>query len=214
MQKAKQTFFKDRTLYYTTFPIQAQAKKDVRNSKDKSQNYTWNYQLKGVYSVAVMDFAFEDSLPAKVKHDIMLMDTEDHTIFYDKLRLIYLEMPHFTKKLEDLETQEDKWLFILKNLSRLEEIPGKLKDKIFTKLFETADMTHYTPNLLAQYQDSLRDYRDFKNSMDTYKEEGRLEEKKETALNAIKEGLDNGFVQKITGLSLAEIAEIRKENSL
>ncbi len=222
MQKAKQTFFKDRTLYYATFPIQAQAKKDVRNVKDKIENYTWDYQLKSVYSVAVMDFAFEDSLPNKVKHDIMLMDKETHTIFYDKLRLIYLEMPHFTKKLEELETQEDKWLFVLKNLSRLDAIPDKLKDNIFTKLFETADMNNYSTNTLAQYQDSLRDYRDLKNSMDTYEREGRekgrqegiQEGRQEVAVNLLKHGLEDGFVQETTGLSLAEIAQIRKENNL
>jgi predicted transposase/invertase (TIGR01784 family) len=218
MQKAKQTFFKDRTLYYTTFPIQAQAKKDVRNSKDKSKNYTWDYQLQSVYSVAVMDFAFDDTKPDKVKHDIMLMDRQDHTIFYDKLRLIYLEMPHFTKKIDELETQEDKWLFVLKNLSFLEEIPEKLKDKIFTKLFETADMTNYTQNLLSQYHDSLRDYRDLQNSLDTYKREGREEGRQEgiklIALNLLKNGLSDEFVHQNTGLSLAEIAQIRKDNSL
>jgi predicted transposase/invertase (TIGR01784 family) len=122
MQKIKQAYFKDRTVYYVTFPIQAQAKKDLRNTKDKTKNYTWDYQLKKVYSIAIMDFTFDDSVPEKVKHDIMLMDTQDHTVFYDKLRLVYLEMPHFTKKLEDLETQEDKWLFVLKNLASLEDV--------------------------------------------------------------------------------------------
>jgi len=226
MQKAKQTFFKDRTVYYTSFPIQSQAKKDVRNSKDKTQNYTWDYQLNSIYSIAVMDFAFNDSLPEKVKHDVMLMDIETHTIFYDKLRFIYLEMPHFTKKLEDLETHYDKWLFVLKNLPRLEEIPEKLREKIFMKVFETADTSQYSPNLLSQYQDSLKDYRDLKNSLDTYRAEGLAEglekglaeglEKgvKQVALNAIKKGLDDDFIQELTGLSPSEIAQIRKENKI
>jgi predicted transposase/invertase (TIGR01784 family) len=226
MQKAKQMYFKDRTLYYITYPIQTQAKKDVRNSKDKTKNYAWDYQLKRVYSVAVMDFAFSDSLPEKVKHDIMLMDVQDHTVFYDKLRLIYLEMPHFTKKVVDLETQEDKWLFVLKNLSRLEEIPDKLKDKIFAKLFDTADMTNYTPNLLSQYQDSLKDYRDLKNSMDTYKLEGKaegkaegklegkLEEKRDIALNLLRGGFSDESVHQFTGLALPEIAQMRKNSNL
>ena len=85
MQKARQTFFNDRTLYYATFPLQAQAKKDIKDSKDKSREYTWNYQLQGVYTIAIMDFILGDSPKDKVKHDIMLADIEDHTIFYDKL---------------------------------------------------------------------------------------------------------------------------------
>ncbi|MCS6968601.1 MAG: Rpn family recombination-promoting nuclease/putative transposase, partial [Bernardetiaceae bacterium] len=49
LQKAKQSFFKDRALYYATFPIQEQA-----------QQGDWNYQLKAVYLVAVLDFCFDD----------------------------------------------------------------------------------------------------------------------------------------------------------
>jgi predicted transposase/invertase (TIGR01784 family) len=219
MQKAKQTFFKDRTLYYVTFPIQAQAKKDIRNIKDKSKNYAWDYKLTPIYSVAIMDFVFDDSSLDKVKHDVMLMDVQDHQVFYDKLRLIYLEMPHFTKGIEELETQEDKWLFVLKNLPRLEEMPEKLKNKIFTQLFEAADMTQYTPQTLAQYHDSLRDYRDLKNSIDTYLAEGLAQGLaqglsqglSQAAINAIKKGFDDATIQELTNLSLEDIAKLRKE---
>lgn len=81
----------------------------------------------------------------------------------------------------------------------------------FVLYFDTADMTNYTPNLLAQYQDSLKDYRDLKNSMDTYLAEGEAKGLKKTAKNAIKEGFSDEIIQKLTGLSLPEIAQIRKE---
>jgi hypothetical protein len=86
----------------------------------------------------------------------------------------------------------------------------------FVLYFDTADMTNYTPNLLAQYQDSLKDYRDLKNSMDTYLAEGEskglAKGLKQTAKNAIKEGFSDEIIQKLTGLSLPEIAQIRKES--
>jgi len=90
------------------------------------------------------------------------------------------------------------------------------------KVFETADTSQYSPNLLSQYQDSLKDYRDLKNSLDTYRAEGLAEglekglEKgvKQVALNAIKKGLDDDFIQELTGLSPSEIAQIRKGNNL
>jgi predicted transposase/invertase (TIGR01784 family) len=239
MQKARQTYIKDRAVYYSTFPIQAQAKKDVQNKKDTTQNYTWDYKLNGVYTIAIMDFTFQDkpSPPEKVKHDVMLMDIEAHSVFYEKLRFIFLEMPHFTKKVEELETHYDKWLFVLKNLSRLEQIPEKLKEKIFMKVFDVADTANYSSNLLAQYQDSLKDYRDLKNTLDTYeaeakeakirgkaegkaegkvegKAEGKAEKAIEIALEAMKEGFSDETIHKIIKLPLAEIAQIRQENGL
>lgn len=142
------------------------------------------------------------------------MDVEDKTVFYDKLRFIYLEMPHFTKKIEELETHYDKWLFVLKNLSRLKSIPEKLQERIFMKVFETADTTQYTTNLLSQYQDSLKDYRDMKNIIDTHIAEGLAKGKAEVAVNLMKEGFSDEKIQQFTGLSLAEITHIRQKNGL
>ena len=47
MQKAFQAYFKDRTIFYTTFPIRAQAKKGK-----------WDYKLSTVYCVAILAFEF------------------------------------------------------------------------------------------------------------------------------------------------------------
>ena len=49
LQKAKQNYFKERTIYYSTFPIREQA--------DKGE---WNYNLKAVYCVGILDFTFDD----------------------------------------------------------------------------------------------------------------------------------------------------------
>ena len=49
VQKTKQPFFKERALYYATFPIQEQAKKGG-----------WNFELDAVYLIGVVDFIFDD----------------------------------------------------------------------------------------------------------------------------------------------------------
>ncbi len=226
MQKARQKYFKDRTLYYATFPIQAQAKKDIKNAKEKEKEVIWDYQLQGVYSIAVMDFRFEDGVVHKVKHDIMLQDITDHTLFYDKLRFIYLEMPNFTKRVEELTTHYEKWLYVLKNLSKLEAIPEKLKQSIFMKLFDTAEIANYDAQQLDQYKDSLKDYRDLKNSLSTAFDdgfgkgfgegfgEGELKKAILVAQKAIQEGVSDEFIQKITDLSIQDIARIRAEMTL
>lgn len=119
LQKTKQKFFKDRTVYYSTFPIQEQAKKGSE----------WNFELEKVYTIAILDFVFDEDKgePEKFRYDVKLTELETKEVFYDKLMFIYLQMPKFNKKVEELETRFDKWLFVLKNLHKLDRIPEKIK---------------------------------------------------------------------------------------
>lgn len=98
----------------------------------------------------------------------------------------------------------DKWLFVLRNLNKLDRIPDKLREHIFEKLFETAEIAKFTPAQVQSYEDSLKYYRDLKNSLDTAKEEGKIE----VARNAIAEGLSVDVIVKITGLTKEQIEKI------
>ncbi|MFZ4583421.1 MAG: Rpn family recombination-promoting nuclease/putative transposase [Paludibacter sp.] len=199
LQKTKQKFFKDRALYYSTFPIQEQAKKG-----------DWIYELKAVYTIAILDFVFDDdkSEPEKYRYDVKLSDIETNKVFYDKLTFIYLEMPKFDKKVEDLDNRFEKWLFVIRNLNRLERIPDKLREKIFDKLFEVAEIAKFTPEQIQSYQDSLKNYRDTKASLDTAFEEGKMDEKKEVAKAGLREGLPIDLIMKLTGLTNEEIKNL------
>ena len=158
MQKAKQKYFKDRSVYYSTFPIQQQAEKG-----------DWNFKLKAVYTIALLDFIFEDHKEEldTYHHEVKMVDLKTHKVFYDKLTYIYLEMPKFNKTEEELETHFDKWLFILKNLHKLTSQPVKLQEQIFNTLFETSDIKKFTKVERDTYHESLKQYRDLKNSIDT-----------------------------------------------
>ncbi|MEN7551051.1 Rpn family recombination-promoting nuclease/putative transposase [Rapidithrix thailandica] len=196
LQKTKQNFFKDRTVYYSTFPIREQAKRA-----------DWNYELKAVYTIAILDFIFDEDKddPDKFRYDIKLKDIETNEVFYHKLTFIYLEMPKFNKTVDELETHFDKWLYVIRNLNRLDSIPDKLRERIFEKLFETAEIARFTPEQVRSYEDSLKYYRDLKNSLDTAKEEGRLEGKQE----GIVEGkLDIAKKLLTKGYSIEEIIEL------
>lgn len=203
LQKAKQNFFKDRTVFYATFPIREQAKRAE-----------WNFELKAVYTIAILDFVFEEdkSEKQKFRYDVKLTDIETKKVFYDKLTFIYLEMPKFNKTIDELETRFDKWLFVLKNLNRLNRVPDKLKEKIFDKLFETAEIAKFTPEQVQSYEDSLKYYRDIKNSLDTAREEGKnegkLEEKQRIARKLLKENVDILLISQATGLTVEQIQKL------
>ncbi|NME69096.1 Rpn family recombination-promoting nuclease/putative transposase [Flammeovirga aprica] len=207
LQKTKQNFFKDRALYFSTFPIQEQAKKGT----------DWNYELKAVYTIAILDFVFdEDKGQNKYRYDVKLTDIETQKVFYHKLTFTYLAMPNFNKNLSELETRFDKWLYVIKNLPKLDERPKELKGKIFDAFFETAEVAKMTRKELMSYEDSLKYYRDLHNSLDTAKGEGieegiEIGEKRkaiETAKNGLAMNLTVEQVAELTGLTIEEIKNI------
>ena len=202
LQKTKQKFFKDRTVYYSTFPIREQA---VVGSE-------WNFELKKVYTIAILDFVFDHdkSQPEKLCYDVKLSDIQTKKVFYDKLTFIYLEMPKFNKSAEELETRFDKWLYVLKNLHKLDRVPEKLKETIFMKLFETAEIAKFSQSEYQEYEDSLKYYRDIKNSLDTAKKEGKEEGKIEVARTGLEEGLTVEIIMKLTGLNKDEIEKLKE----
>lgn len=200
LQKTKQKFFKDRTLYYSTFPIREQAVKGAE----------WNFELKKVYLVAILDFVFEEDEgePEKYRYNVKLSDIETQKVFYDKLTFIYLEMPKFNKTIDELENRFEKWMYVLKNLPRLDRIPEKLKEKIFLKLFEKAEIAKFNKDEYMQYEESLKYYRDLKNSLDTAREEGRKDEKFDIAKKLKELGMSPKEIREITGLSREDIERL------
>lgn len=85
--KAKVIFFKDRSLFYSTFPIKEQAKKGV-----------WTFELMPIYLIAILDFHYnEEEKIRKFRRDVCLKD-QDEDIFYDKLHFKFLQMPYLPSK--------------------------------------------------------------------------------------------------------------------
>ena len=196
MQKAEQNYFKDRSIYYATFPIREQAPRGE-----------WDFQLKGVYTVGILNFVFPDDeySPECYHHEVKLMDTSDKHVFYDKLTFVYLEMPKFNKTEDELVTMFDKWMFVLRNLSRLMERPAALQERIFTKLFEQAEIARFTPQDARAYEESVKVYRDLTNVVNTAERKGRAEEKVATALKMKSKGYPIADIAEITGLTIEEI---------
>ena len=213
MQRGEQQFFKDRSVYYATFPI-----------REQSQRGKWDYELKAVYIIGILNFTFNDTDGDYFHHEVKLVDLYTHKVFYDKLTFIYLEMPKFNKKEDELESMFDKWLFVLRNLSSLFERPRALQNRVFDRLFEAAEIAKFNPKELGEYWESLKNFRDWYSVMSTQLKKGREE--------GLKEGLEKGLGQgrkeecfknakkmkqagiafdviaQVTGLSIGEIASL------
>lgn len=219
MQNVFQQFFKDRSVYYSTFPIREQSKRG-----------DWDYRLESVYTIGILNFVFDEDKNSKeyFHHEVKLMDVNTKKVFYDKLTFIYLELPKFTKTEDELETLFEKWVFVLKNLSRLLERPVALQERVFKRLFEAASIARFTPKQLREYEDSVKAYRDIVNAVNTARtegleeglekgleqgleqglEKGHEEEKMEIARKMKSDGLPDDIISKYTGLPIEEIKRI------
>jgi len=209
MQRGEQQFFKDRSVYYATFPI-----------REQSQWGKWDYELKAVYIIGILNFTFNDTDGDYFHHEVKLVDLYTHKVFYDKLTFIYLEMPKFNKKEDELESMFDKWLFVLRNLSSLFERPRALQNRVFDRLFEAAEIAKFNPKELGEYWESLKNFRDWYSVMSTQLKKGREEGLKEGLEQGRKEecfknakkmkqaGIAFDVIAQVTGLSIGEIASL------
>lgn len=209
MQKAKVNFFKDRALFYSTFPIKDQAKKGV-----------WNFELKPVYFIAILNFHYDEEEERQKFLRAVCLKDQDGDIFYDKFHFKFLQMPLFTKQESELETHFDKWVYFLKNLENFDHIPDILNEPIFKKGFEIAELSHLTPRQYDAYLKSLVEYSEVQNVRDTSfgdgekigMEKGKIEGKIEgikTVAKALKtQGIAIDIIMVSTGLSQQEIEEL------
>lgn len=216
MQNVFQQFYKDRSIYYATFPIQEQA----------NRGRDWDFRLNRVYTIGILNFVFPDEeySPDCMHHTVKLIDVDDGHVFFDKLTFIYLEMPKFRKTEAELNTLLDKWMFVLSNLSRLMERPAALQERVFTRLFEQAEIARFTPEERRIYYDNYKAYRDIHNAVDTARREGweegkeegreeglakgRIQEKESLAKRMKAKGISTSDIAEITGLSITEIENI------
>lgn len=210
MQRGGQTFFKDRSIYYSTFSIREQAIK----------GNGWNYELKAVYTVRILNFTFDNHDDRYFHHEVKLVDMRTKEVFYDKLTFIYLEMPKFNKTENELETMFDKWMFVLRNLSRLMERPVALQERVFERLFKAAKIANFNKKGLIEYEDNLKNYRDWYSVISTAEQkgivkgkaeglaEGEKKKQQEIARNLKSLGVAQDVIIKSTGLTPKEIEKL------
>jgi len=193
MQKEKFKNFKNRALYYTTYPI-----------KEQAMRGEWAFELSAIYFIAILDFFYDDDKEkAKLRRDVMLKD-QDCDPFSDKLHFKFIQMPAFTKEEHELETQFDKWLYFLKKLPDFDDIPRILNEPIFRKAFKTAERANMTPEERKAYEISEINYAEVRGVADTAKEEGKIE--MIMALN--EDGHPAEYIAKIAQMPVEKVRQI------
>ena len=205
MQNKSQPFFKNRSIYYVSESI---ARQGERGS-------AWNYAIDSVYLVAFLNFSPLD-FKKQFRTDVVLAEKGTAEQFSDKLRMIFLQLPLFTKEADECENQVERWIYLLKNMETLNRLPWAAQSAVFQKLESIADVSGMTRAERLQYDEALRKYRDTISVFEGARAEGRAEgilqgqrnEKIENARKMKAYGLELDMIADITGLNIDEVRDL------
>ena len=205
MQNREHPNFKERMLYYASEAIVRQGEKGA----------DWNYDIKAVYVIAFTNFVMT-GYGGRLRIDAGLTDLQQGGLFCDKLRLIYLQIPCFTKEAEECESHFERWIYILKNMDILERMPWAAQDAVFRRLAEVAEVSALSKEERIKYDHALKRYRDTLNAMTGAemkgRAEGRAEGERTKALESARrmkaDNMPVELIAKYTGLTVGVINDL------
>ena len=122
-------------------------------------------------------------------------------------------MPKFNKTEAELETMFDKWMFVLRNLSGLLERPSALQERVFNRLFKAAEIAAFSPQRRSEYWESLKNYRDWKNVLDTNMKKSYVKGREEGLAEGIEKGREEGLAEGIEKGRVEGIMEEKRKSA-
>ena len=197
VQRRKQPFYPERALYYSTFQIQRQV--------EAGAEY---YDFLPVYVVSILDFKMDDDPDANaVRTAYRLYEEASHKLLTDRVTFIFIELPKFTKTVEELDGNIlEGMYFCFKNMTELERRPEVLDHQIFTKIFDVTELYNMDQDTRDKVLENMTTERDLRNQMTYAREEGR----EEGIALAIKNMAENGLdVEKISEIMKMSVADVR-----
>ena len=184
MQKSRMTYFMDRSLYYTAFPIQKQGVLG-----------TWNFKLNCVYFIGVLDFEYDENLEYWKERQLLrsfALYDNNQVLMTDNLQFKFLQLRFFNKELHELETKFDKWCYFLRQLETFDHIPQILNEPIFMKAFEVAAIEKMDGAQLALYEMSKRKKYESQLVAEEF-ERQRIESTEKATKEGLAKGMEKGM---------------------
>ena len=217
MQKANQVNFKNRSIAYVSSRISSQARTH-REKHNLNPRYKWNYSLKPVYLIAIMNFSFDHAKnypEEKYISSYQLREQATHEQLNNIVNLTYIEMKRFNKTEKECATLLDKLVYSLKHMHELDTPPSFFNEKFFNDLYKLAELNNFTAEELRNYMKRLFAVSDYENTIEFAKAESRAEgvnlgvSKAKTAINMLKDGIAIDQICKDTGLTEGQVAELQ-----
>jgi len=178
-----------------------------------SENYL---ELKPVTLLSVLNHSiFPHQISYLSFHENIERETRDS--YLNDMSYAFIELPKFNKQLDELKTEEDYWIFTMKEATHLREAPKDAPEEV-KRAYEILEKHTWTREELLAYEKAKIALMDDLDAIRTAKEEGKeeglqegkKEEKREIARKMLgnpKLGIQD--IVDMTGLSKEEIHEIK-----
>jgi predicted transposase/invertase (TIGR01784 family) len=178
MQMGNQAYFCNRAIFYSAHMIRKQA----------PRGKYWDYNLKAVYIVSILNFTtFKEKAAKTIVIERASIYREVMNVrLSDKLQMIFIELPKFKKKASELQNNTDTWLYLLKNTFGLKACPQEITGEIFKLFLEIAEKKQLTTNEMDRYAVSLERSYQMRNIANYERMEGKTEGKTEVAIRLLK----------------------------
>ena len=212
MQASPQDFYTKRAIYYWA--------KLYFRQLNQGNLYS---DLKKVYSISFLNFS---GIPHSKRYHFtfLTLDKYDPKIrLTDDFEVHILEIPRFKKKLEELESSLDTWLYVIKRSSKLKEKEMKaiieknpIMEKTFSEL-ERISMDEKTRELYEMREIGLHDYntniqsafeRGEKKGEKKGEERGIKKESRKSKRREHKKDIRTAIKLRSSGMSLEFISQI------
>ena len=204
MQVVKQTFFKQRTVLYASTLISHLAEKG-----DK-----WDYELKPTYVISVIDFNLNDTIPANCISHYVSRECETGATLPGAPEFFFLEPKRFKKNEDELQTYQEKWLFLFRNAKSLSVIPSVFSgDKAFDAYFNASETANMTKEERLLYDQAMITKTDIEYgklfSFNEGKAEGAAAKQIEIAKAMLEKNSPIDFIASVTGLTEEQVLNLR-----
>ncbi len=194
------------------------AAKSYSQQLQKGEDYSL---LNPVIALTLTDFQLFDTpnLTSRFK----LIEKQHFIEYNDDIELIFIELPKFTLEETELATAKDRWLYFVKNAGSLQMIPASLaQDTQIHQAFDIANLAGLTEAELEAQEKRFDFIRLQRGSIEKALHDGLKQGhaegfelgKLEMALKItthLLDKLDDADIAVTTGLSVAEIADLRQD---
>jgi predicted transposase/invertase (TIGR01784 family) len=197
MQMFHTTAFEKKVLYYVG--------KAYYQQLNRAEDYP---KLNQVIFLGFLNFKLFHSNPDyATRHIILDEKTNDH--YFQDFELNFVELPKFTKTLEELKDVKEKWIYFVKHAGSMKMIPRELQEpKELREAFESAKQMKWSKEELEAYDSRGIYIQDERGRIEYALQEGKIEGKIETARKMLADSLPIETISKYTGLSIDEIEKL------
>ncbi len=182
MQNCPQRYFFNRGFYYLCRTV----------SRQGETGDDWKYDLCPVYGIYLLNFSLPESTHWRT--DVIMANEATGKAFGEvKLKQIYLSFDQFNLNKEECKSPLESSMYILKNMNIFDMSPFKEENEAFKRLLNVANLAALTPRERAIYDENLKNYRDWRATLEYAAEEAEEKGLKRGLEKGLQKGMEKGM---------------------